>query len=80
MPELKTFYSQLPEKHRTSGVEFLTAINSPPSSKSNYDITPYLKTVSQENKRRIEQLYKDDFTMFGYALLDEFDPDLSRKL
>lgn len=81
MPELKTFYDHVDIKYRESTGKFLAAINSAPTSRGdNYDITPYLQTVTIENQQRIQEVYKDDFSMFGYTYLNEFDPDLSHKL
>ena len=50
----------------------LKSFNSSPVKKSEYyDILPYLSSVSEHSKQRIEDIYKLDFTLFGYSFLQQ---------
>ena len=50
----------------------LKSFNSSPVKKSEYyDILPYLSSVSEQSKQRIEDIYKLDFTLFGYSFLQQ---------
>ena len=50
----------------------LKSFNSSPVKKSEYyDILPYLSSVSEQSKQRIEDIYKLDFTLFGYSFLEQ---------